>query len=155
LVYTLSFYTLDFFKANIHPIKKATAKINSPARDSHGNGRSNSVARKSSAECVKGKKYNTVLAMLGSWFSEKNVPHRKVIGRITTVLKLLIPWWDLITKATSTPNRANVKHDSINSKKNNGLISIVGARIKPTAYMAVALMKPLTTPIRALPMIMA
>ena len=84
-------YTLDFFKATMHPTKKATPKAKRLAKDNQGNGRPNTVARRSSVEWVKGKKYNRALAASGSWLSEKKVPHRKVIGKITRVLNVLMP----------------------------------------------------------------
>jgi hypothetical protein len=59
-------YTLDFFKATMHPTKKATTKAKRLAKDNQGNGIPNTVARRSSVEWVRGKKYNTALAVAGS-----------------------------------------------------------------------------------------
>jgi hypothetical protein len=73
------------------------------------------------------------------------------MGNMTMVLNVLIPWCVFTINATSTPKSANTKQDISSINRNSGLISIVGARIKPTAYMASALINPLITPIKALP----
>jgi hypothetical protein len=132
-------------------MKNATPKPKRATKDTQGKASPNAAARKHTLDWVKGRADNTIFAASGSWLNEKNVPHRKVIGRITKLLKVFMFWWLFITKATRTPKSAKTKQDESIVARNNGLISSVGESNKPTANMAEALRRPLRVPINVLP----
>jgi hypothetical protein len=75
----------------MQPTKKTTPKTQMPTNANQGNACPSTVALNNSLACVKGSRYKAALATSGYWFSEKKVPQRKVIGRITNVLKVLMP----------------------------------------------------------------
>lgn len=83
-------YTLAFFKAIILPMNKATPKLSSTTKESHGKGCPKAAARKHALACVSGKTYKTALAASGNPPKEKKVPHKNVIGKITKLLKALM-----------------------------------------------------------------
>ncbi len=75
----------------MHPEKKINPKTKRATKDSHGKGCPNAAARRDSLEWVSGRTYKTAFAASGNWLKEKKVPHRKVIGSITKLLKVLMP----------------------------------------------------------------
>ena len=96
--------------------------------------------------------YKTTFSASGSWFNEKKVPLRKVIGNNTKLLKVLISWCDFAKNATSTPKKAKRKQERTRTSIKSGLIINVGEITKPTSNIALELIKPLTTPIKVFPM---
>jgi hypothetical protein len=95
--------------------------------------------------------YKTAFAASGSWLNEKKVPLRKVIGKITKVLKVPISWCDFATSPTSTPRKAKTKQELTKTNTNSGLIISVGERMTLTINKATEAIKPLTTPIKVFP----
>ena len=70
--------------------KKAKPKPSKATKDSQGKGCARAAARRHSLACVRGRAYNTALAASGIWLNAKKVPHRKVIGKMTKLLKVFI-----------------------------------------------------------------
>jgi hypothetical protein len=89
----------------------------------------------------------------GILVSEKNVPQRKVIGNITRLLKVLISLCDFAKNDMKTPRKEKTKQERIRAITRSGLMLIEGESAKPTSRKAAEVNKPLTTPIKALPMI--
>lgn len=69
--------------------KNSIAKPNMAASDIHGNERysGNAAALRHWLEWVRGRQYRIVWNTTGSDDTEKNVPHRKVMGNTTRLLK--------------------------------------------------------------------
>jgi hypothetical protein len=72
------------------PVKKNSPKPTRATKENHGNDCAKAAARKHSLECVSGKTYNTAFAASGNRLKEKKVPHKKVIGKMTKLLKVLM-----------------------------------------------------------------
>ena len=100
---------------------------------------------------MRGKRYKTAFTASGSWLNEKKVPLRKVIGKITKVLKVPMSWCDLANSPTSTPRKAKAKQEITRTDIKSGLIISVGEMITPTINKAIEAIKPRTTPIKLLP----
>lgn len=86
--------------------------------------------------------------------NEKNVPLRKVMGRRIKLLKAFMSSWELAVNPISSPRKANVRQDKKSTNINigsNGLNKSFGDAIAPAANIANELIRPLITPIRALP----
>jgi hypothetical protein len=145
-------HTLARLSAAMHPAKKAKPKPRSARKDSQGNGCPKAAARKVSLECVRGSTYKTAFKASGSWLSEKKVPLRNVIGRITKVLKVPMSWCDFATSPISTPRKEKTKHEVTKTSKKSGLISNVGEMRTPTTSNVAEAISPRTTPIMVFPM---
>jgi hypothetical protein len=72
------------------PKKKASPKPRRAIKDNHGKDCPKAAARKHRLACVSGKIYNTTCAAAGNPLKEKKVPHKKVIGKMTKLLKALM-----------------------------------------------------------------
>ena len=144
-------YTLARLRAIMHPAKKTKPKPTSARKDSQGNGCPKAAARRVSLECVRGSAYNAAFTALGSKVSEKKVPLRKVMGRITRVLKVPMSWCDFAHKPMRTPRKEKTKQVVIKTKTKSGLIISVGEMAMPTANSATEAIKPRTTPIKVFP----
>jgi len=131
--------------------KKINPKPRSASNDSQGNGCPKAAARRVWLECVRGRRYKTAFAASGSWLKEKKVPLRKVIGKITKVLKVPISWCDCAKSPTSTPRKEKTKQELTKTNTKSGLIISVGERITPTTNKVAEAIKPRTTPINVFP----
>jgi len=72
------------------PEKKISPKQRRAKKDNQGKGCPKAAARKQTLEWVSGRAYNTAVTGKGTWLKEKKVPQRKVIGKITRLLKVLM-----------------------------------------------------------------
>ena len=135
----------------MHPAKKAKPKPRSARKDSQGNGCPKAAARRVSLACVRGNTYNAAFTASGSRLSEKNVPLRNVMGRITKVLKVPMSWCDFAHKPMRTPRKEKTKQEVIRTKMKSGLTISVGEMAMPTANNATEAIKPRTTPIKVFP----
>lgn len=95
--------------------------------------------------------YKTAFTASGSWLKEKKVPLRKVIGKITRVLKVPISWCDLAHSPISTPRKEKTKQELTKTNTKSGLTISVGEIITPTTNNATEAIKPRTTPIKVFP----
>jgi hypothetical protein len=104
---------------------------------------------------VRGRQYRMAWKMGSRDDTEKKVPHRKVIGRMTRLLKVAMLWWDLAIIAAIRPSMENVTHDIITMSTSNGLRDSSGARNRPRAYMMKQLIRPRINPKVLFPRMMA
>ena len=139
-------------RSHMDPARKRTPKPRRATKESHGNACPKAVARKHSLECVRGNRYSTAFTACGSWLNEKKVPLRKVIGKITRVLKVVISWCDFAHMPISTPRKEKTKQDITRTNMKRGVTISVGVMIMPTTSMATVLIRPRTTPIKVFPM---
>lgn len=95
--------------------------------------------------------YKIAFTAAGSWLIEKKVPLRKVIGKITKVLKVLMSWCDFANSPISTPRKEKTNRELTRTNTKSGLIFSFGEMTIPTINIAVELIKPRTTPIKVLP----
>lgn len=79
-----------FFNAKIAATKKAIPNPISAINDHQGKDCPKAAARKHTLECVRGRTSSIAVSGAGTWLKEKKVPHRKVIGNITKVLKVFM-----------------------------------------------------------------
>lgn len=82
-------FQIFFVFRSLHPIRKnAIPNIINTTNDSHGNAVPRLAALMHSLACVNGRQYNNAWKNTGKDDTEKNVPHRNVIGSMTTLLKV-------------------------------------------------------------------
>ena len=76
------------------------------------------VALTTSLTWVRGMTYRIHWKKSGSLSVLKKVPHRKVIGSMTSELNSAMLWCDFARSAAVSPRQANVKHASQTTRKN-------------------------------------
>lgn len=72
----------------MHPSEKASKKPTKAEKDSHGKGWPSAAALKQMLEWVSGSAYKPIFNAKGTWFTEKKVPPRNVIGSNIRLLKV-------------------------------------------------------------------
>jgi hypothetical protein len=60
-------------------------------------------------EWVKGRAYRTIFNWEGTWFTEKKVAPRNVMGSSIKLLKVAMSSWVLARRAAKTPRKAKVR----------------------------------------------
>ena len=80
---------LDFIKYTFIQNSIIVSTI-STSRKCHEKSHPNALSLRRALEYVSGSAYNIVCIQSGIDDTEKNVPHRNVIGRITNVLKVVM-----------------------------------------------------------------
>jgi hypothetical protein len=144
-------YKLIFLKTIMLPIKKAIMKHTMVRRENHGTGCPKEAARRHRLEWVSGSAYKAIFSPVGTRFTEKKVPPRKVIGSNMKLLKVAMSSWVLARRAARTPRKAKVKQVKRRLTRKDRPICSFGAISRATIRNAIELANPLTAPIKAFP----
>ena len=104
---------------------------------------------------VNGRQYSTAWKTGLRLDTEKNVPHRKVIGRMIRLLKVAMLWCDFARRAAIIPRNEKMTQLSTMQTMNRGDSTSSGARNSPNAYSSPQLMSPLTRPSMHFPKMIA
>ena len=84
------FHLLVLLSATKQSIKNATPKIVRMKNETQGNVCPRADARRHRHACVSGDRERIRLKTSGTWFSEKKVPLRKDMGKITKLINSVI-----------------------------------------------------------------
>lgn len=104
-----------------------------------------------SDEWVRGSAHTTSPTIDGSASTANSVPHRNVIGIMTRLVNTFSDALDFASNPADTPSSANVTQENSTDAISDGLMTISGVRIIPSARRMVLPIRPLSIPITDLP----
>ena len=141
-----------FFMRYTFRAKKATQNNSKTNNEIQGKSHPRDDALTVTLECVRGKAYNAPWNTVGRLSTEKKVPQRNVIGRMTRLLKVAIAWCVFASNAALTPKKENAKQDNtIDITKSGVRCRCSGAIASPIAKIMPELTSPLIAPCMDLP----